>query len=290
MTERVEKGKFLGQLKSLFIYRYFHKLGLFESYADPNTKSTIDFWLGNCPRIVYFLDQPRTSSDLTDAAVRFHRGDVRKVTRDPYFKHLFYTGYLIFEHFDQEFINPQVVFFHDAIELRRKQQFNDGYSALDFHNDLITYGLDDGDGLRELVLIVDILTPTAKADDIARDDWIKVKIDNFRSIMDLKARDVSNRYREIFQKDLTIADKEVESLVARIKIIKLADLAANMRETVVDLQRGVDEKHARNGMKDLDWRIEEFRQRLMLIEKYFSGFPLLEQMSGDLRYMEKLIS
>ena len=138
--------------------------------------------------------------------------------------------------------------------------------------------------------MVDILPPPAKADDIARDDWIKVKIDNFRSIMDLKARDVSNRYREIFQKDLTIADKEVESLVARIKIIKLADLAANMRETVVDLQRGVDEKHARNGMKDLDWRIEEFRQRLMLIEKYFSGFPLLEQMSGDLRYMEKLIS
>ena len=122
-----------------------------------------------------------------------------------------------------------------------------------------------------------------------RENWIKLKSDFFRSIINLNSEAIIARYNEIYP-NKTINIAKAIDLLRKIKIIKIADVAANLRETVVDLTNGVDGVIGKNGLTDLSWRIEDFRARIELIEQQFDPkFPLLPQMKVDLNFLEVFI-
>lgn len=75
-------------------------------------EKTIYFLIDNSPKINDFIDYYERDSQLSRLAllsVDFYRWTDRKVSKQPYFKHPFYTDYLCFEMLDErnEIVNTE---------------------------------------------------------------------------------------------------------------------------------------------------------------------------------------
>src|SRR3989344_373443 len=120
------------------ILEFAEQTGLFQAHDDAQIVSTIDFWAKNCLDLHGYIDFLLKNKVYTYAAVSFHSEESRKASTDPYFKHLFYCGYLLSEMSRSDSNSTAVIgLFHDAIELIRKREGVSRYTAGDFHQKMI---------------------------------------------------------------------------------------------------------------------------------------------------------
>jgi hypothetical protein len=99
----------------------------------------------NCSNFFEYLNRPEVFQ-LVEFAMDFHKEDKRKVTGDPYVKHLLYSAYLsyISPEFKKYSPSDKKVFvaanlLHDSIEMRRK--VNSSYGERECYQQLIDCGL-----------------------------------------------------------------------------------------------------------------------------------------------------
>lgn len=223
-----------------------------------------------------------------------HRNDKRKVTGDPYFKHLFYSAYLGFisPEFDKHDENYRRIFLtanllHDSIEMKRKT--NPQYKEKDLYKELENTNLTD-DEKRKIVLIVSLLTPPTKSETVKKDEkkWLKAKLKDFKKIIEMKAVSVVEKDQQVFSKILgskfkLLSPQEYLFLLEAIKEIKINDEVANVIETTDDLQMGKDGCDIEsNGIKPLSWRYEDYIARFTLLKTYSGEHFLMKSLKDSL--------
>ncbi|KKQ24105.1 MAG: hypothetical protein US40_C0011G0020 [Candidatus Roizmanbacteria bacterium GW2011_GWC2_37_13] len=232
---------------------------------------------------------------VVDCVVKMHRHDTRKATGDPYLKHLIYTAYLGFlsPEFKQMNDSEKRIYIasnllHDSIEMKRKKE---KYKPRELYNQLVQVGINSNEA-RKITVISSLLTPfKQKRKNIKKDQWLKIKIKDFKRIINLKEINVDLRDTDIFPelefRDLSEQEKEV--IIKMVRSIKITDEAANIRETVDDVVMGRDGRKKHENLKSLDWRVTDFKARLEIIKKIYPENPLLNQMVADLIGLDSYI-
>lgn len=250
--------------------------------APKKNKRSITAFLGeNCLGINGFLAQ-LYSEDYIHFVIfskNLHKDDKRKVTKDPYFKHLFYTAYLCHEIAkkynytdNQKKIMIAAAFFHDTIELKKKNHLSIVKNTL--VNMLLQCQIDIADA-SDIANIDSFLTPSERDNSqYPSKTWIGRKRKNFSQIMDKLP-------------SLRLTQK----LVDIMKQIKIADEAANIRETVVDVKADKDgpDKEIHNHKSFAD-RIAVFEERVKIIAERFPDHILLPQLIKDCSFLKGCLS
>lgn len=254
--------------------------------------NTIRFVKENCPdrkNFIEFLHQPEVFP-IVQFTLNFHKADKRKVTDDPYFKHLLYTAYLCFEspkfpeYTDSErrvFIASSLL--HDASEMKRKN--NQNFKPADLFT-LIKNECLSLEEARRITIISSILTPQSKPKKPDKERWLDLKLTDFKKTITVSDNEILKKYQRVFPGN-TISNETVVKMSEMIKEIKIADEAANLRETVDDVKHKKEYNGRQpNGIKSLDWRVEDFRNRLMLIRGLYPNHLLYKQLENDLFFLQ----
>lgn len=258
----------------------------------PLLGNTLRFFGENCKNpkgFMNFLHKPEFFP-LVQFTLDFHKDDRRKITGDPYFKHLFYTAYLCFESSENsEYSDSEKRIFiggallHDAIEIRRKKK---DFGQINLFN-LIKPECFNEEEARRITTISSLLTPFFKPKKLTeKEKWLKIKLTDFTNIISTKDYEVLRKYNKLFPHN-TISIETAKRLAEMIKQIKIADEAANLRETADDVKTGRDKIGEKpNGIMELDWRAEDFRNRLIIIKEQQPNNPLLSQILEDLHFLQ----
>ncbi|MEK7494984.1 MAG: hypothetical protein AAB569_05880 [Patescibacteria group bacterium] len=224
---------------------------------------------------------------ILNFAKQFHEKDTRKVTEDPYIKHLLYTTYLCFDskkfkeyNREEKNIFLAAALLHDTVEIFRKE--DETYNIGRFFTEMINNGFNHGYA-RKIALLVSILTPEPKGKDITSTEWLERKLANFRRIVTIDANTVKQIEDSTFSPPY-LTDNDHDRLAEMAREIKIADEAANVRETVDDIKSGKDGyKVTSNGIKNLTLRFKDFTNRFSLIS---SGHPLKDQLKKNLDFID----
>lgn len=260
-----------------------------------NTTRFLDQNCHNPTNFIHFLKNV-TFSPILDFANQFHEKDTRKVTEDPYIKHLIYTAYLshessVFKKYNKKdkklFIAASLL--HDTVEIIRKTNPTFTYDA--FYTELTDYGFEQNEA-RKITLLTKILTPEPKSKDISDEKWLKKKFIDFKTIIEIQPGNVKEIDGELIKeierdKFQYLNDGEYKMLAEMAREIKLADEAANIRETVDDIIQGKDGyKVTSNGIKPLALRFKDFTNRFSLIS---SDHTLKDQLKNDLDFIDNYL-
>jgi hypothetical protein len=141
------------------------------------------------------------------------------------------------------------------------------------------------------------LTPEPKDQHQLDTNWLQQKFTNFKTVVETKPEDVEKQDHKIFSpiyKDqgFTSFDRlDYEILAEMTREIKIADEAANIRETVDDI-RDRNDGHAvvSNGIKSLKLRFEDFTARYSLINLNFKNCHRLQnQLGKDLDFIRQYL-
>ncbi len=178
-----------------------------------------------------FFENP-TVLAAAELACQLHQEDRRKVGGDPYFKHPLKTACLCAqlvraEDFKQGDLNQYyweimeaAAFLHDVIEIRRDK---DNYNTEQLTKDLIEAGIEK-EKAAAITYLVNKLTPSSKEEGISPEQRRREKQEDFLRIMTETCNDWQG------------SDKEMMANILRL--VKVADILANLEETVADLPLG----------------------------------------------------
>lgn len=260
-----------------------------------NLKSSLRFLRDNCPSLDEFADflyKPEFLP-LINLAVVLHKDEKRKATSDPYMKHILLTTYYVYKQIEKEkltdsqkraIIGASLV--HDYIEIRQKKDIK--YKDNELHEKLSSIGIDQLEA-NEIFLMVRFDTPPPKPDDMSGYKRKNAKREDFEKIMNITANDVFENYQATFSfisaSEISLEDAEMMSRY--IKEIKIADMAAILKETYEDMLTGKDGNNdvSLNELRPLSERIEVFKDRLEILKLRFKRHRLLSQMKLDLGYL-----
>jgi len=243
-------------------------------YNPFNLLSTAVFLREHCGSNIHNFLNEKNFLQIKNLVIDLHKDYFRKVSGDPYFKHLFYTAYLCFKLADdlgfkgasQKRIFISSALLHDVLEIKRKnhQTFTEG----DLLAQLMQSGINE-DEAKKMTTIVSFLTPEPKDPTLSSELWKNKKRRDFDRIINLKSSD------EISSK-----------LLAMAKQIKITDEMANLRETVDDIKSGKDGQHkVIHDHKPFSDRMEVFEERINIIAEKYPKHPLLPQLQKDLQFL-----
>lgn len=276
-------------------YYLFKNILKSESVHINNLNNASRFLNKNCHDSARFLELLNDNEYLpiVNFTRQFHSADKRKVTEDPYIKHLIYSSYLSYESPESKKYNKsdKKVFIaasllHDTIEIYRKT--NPEYKEKEYYAELIDNGFEPYEA-RRITLLVNILTPEPKAKSLTDDEWLNKKYDDFKRILKIQSGEVREIDSELFlpiygTKFKYLTEKDYDILAEMTREIKMADEAANIRETVDDIIQGKDgHKVTSNGIKSLTLRFKDFKNRFELIN---SNHYLKDQLRKDLDFID----
>jgi len=231
------------------IINWFEQIGFFGDGTTPeqiNRVINFVFLQEEGPVPIFF--ENKTILKAAQLAFELYQGEERKVGGDPYFKHPLKTAYLC-----AEMINPDELgefyweimvaagFLHDVIEIRRDK---DDYNVEQLTKDLIEAGVGKQRAER-IAYLTDKLTPKPKKE--------KTSLTQRRGD---KQADFLRIWEEICD-DWLEDDKEVMARILRL--VKVADIWANLEEMVEDLPLIEDGTFAG---KPLVYTIGVFRDRI----------------------------
>lgn len=160
-------------------------------------------------------------------AFNLHQNDKRR-SGDPYFKHPLKTAYLaskMNEKLGDDYweIMVAAAFLHDVIEIRRNRDCYDLERLID---DLIKFGVEKGKA-NAIAYLVGKLTPPPKKEEVNFNQRREKKQSDFLAIMTDGCCDWPGE------------DKDV--LAEILKRVKVADIWANLEETLEDCHRGLND-------------------------------------------------
>lgn len=220
-------------------------------------------------------DRPGMPAELLEnpllrvTALAYRLQDVqRKVSGEPYFKHVMRTVM----HAGREDILAGMppadrrvliasALLHDALELQRKAR--NRYGKRQLRQDLLGAGVDPEETAR-VVRIVTFLTPPVEGKNIRdEEDYLRYKVKDFKKKFVTVGRDSK----------LT-------------RLIKTADLLANLEETVADLQEG---RADGNMGRSLGIRKLVFAARIRLISLCDPHNPFLPELFVQLQLLDCLM-
>ena len=262
----VESSRILPLLKGTIPIDRFNPLNLL---------STALFLRENCgSNIRNFLNEPNFLQ-IKDLVIDLHKDFSRKVTGDPYFKHLFYTAYLCFKQTDnlgfkddsQKRIFISSALLHDVMEIKRKN--HQIFTEENLFEQLVQSGIDEVEA-KKITTIVSFLTPEPKDSDLSPGLWKDKKREDFDRIMNQEP-----------------SEKLPLELLVMAKQIKIADEMANLRETAVEVRSGQDgsnkEIHDHKSFAD---RIAVFEERINIITEKYPMHSFLPQLQSDLNFLK----
>ena len=259
-----------------------------------NISHSLEFLRVNCEKPKLFLDFINKPEfiPIVKFTEDFHKNDIRKVTGDPYIKHLLYAAFLCFRSPDfwnyndaDKRIFIAGAFLHDAIEMKEKKGNFKHANLLD----LIKSSCSNEEEARRIVTISSLLTPLKKPKKYIKDEWLKIKLTDFRNIINTKDYEVLRKYNRLFPSN-TISIDTAKQLAGMITKIKIADDSANIRETVDDVTSGRDKINKKpNGIVSLGWRVEDFQNRISIIRNTQHDSRLLPQLMKDLLFLQEAL-
>lgn len=282
---------------------YFQGKKISRFFPDIDKKkcpgSLWSFFEYKCPKLLEFMEFISSESVLpmVDFAYNFHQTDQRKVTKEPYFKHLLYSTYLCWEKVEESGNkynqnNKSVligsVLLHDAIELKKKtdKKYNENLLFEKMVEQLKPKNDFEYRQIKRIIIISTIMVPDPKPEDKSRKPWVNYKINGFNKIMEITPEELIKKYARMFKDDI-LSFEEAQILADSIKYIKIADETANIEETIDDAFYGRDGKEI-DGMKPLSWRLEVFKKRKRIMTKKYLEFALIKllmKQALDLDYL-----
>jgi len=246
--------------------------------AESSLSTTLFFLRRNCgSNIRNFLNE-QNFLQVKDLVIDLHKDFFRKVTGDPYFKHLFYTAYLCFKQTDnlgfkddsQKRIFISSALLHDVLELKRKN--HQIFTEENLLEQLVQSGIDEVEA-KKITTIVSFLTPEPKDPDLSSALWKDKKRKDFNRIINFEP-----------------SDEMPLELLEMAKQIKIADEMANLRETVDDVKSGKDGQN-RNiyDHKSFVDRMEVFEERINIIAEKYPRHSFLHQLQSDLNFLKEYL-
>ena len=227
--------------------------------------------------ISYFIVEP-IYRRIKDLAIDLHKDFSRKVTGDPYFKHILYTAYLCFRHANdygfsedsQRNVFIGSAFFHDILELKRNN--HESFTEDDLYKQLEKNRINP-DEAKKIAAIVNFLTPEKKDPDTLSGQWMEKKRIDFNRIMDKKPSD-----------ELSL------EMLEMAKQVKIADEAANLRETLEEVKSHKDgPDKVIHDHKPFSSRVAVFEERIGIITQRYPKHPLLPQLKNDLFFLKECL-
>ncbi|MBI5126857.1 hypothetical protein HZA76_00150 [Candidatus Roizmanbacteria bacterium] len=263
-------------------------------------KSSFRFLRENCPDIEGFLDFLYRPDflPLVSLTVDLHKDEKRKATDDPYMKHILLATYYVYKGMQKERLTDsqkRVILggslLHDYIEIKQKEDVE--YNDNDLHKKLSGVGIDQLEA-NEIFLVARLDTPKPKPDSMPGKERIKIKREDFDRIMNITPSDVFENYGVTFPLiEAPYMDYTDAELLSRyIKEIKIADMAAILKETYEDMLTNSDGNNieSRNDLRPLRERIIVFQERLDMLKNIVGEHPLFFSMKMDLSYMASILA
>ena len=147
-----------------------------DRYNSLNLLSTAVFLRRNCGSHIYNFLGEQSFLKIKDLVIDLHKDYFRKVSGDPYFKHLFYTAYLCFKHADdlgfkdasQKRIFISSALLHDVLEIKRKN--HQVFTEEDLLKELIQSDISEEEA-KKIITIVSFLTPEPKDPTLSSGLW-----------------------------------------------------------------------------------------------------------------------
>ena len=240
-----------------------------------NPLSTALFLRRNCGFDIHNFLKEQNFLQIKDLVIDLHKDFFRKVTGDPYFKHLFYTAYLCFEQAGnlgfkndpQKRIFISSALLHDVLELKRKN--HQTFTEENLFEQLVQSGIDEVEA-KKITTIVSFLTPEPKDPGLSSESWKDKKREDFNRIMNQGP-----------------SEELPEELLAMAKQSKIADEMANLRETVVDVESGKDGPDKKiHDHKSFADRVAVFEERISIIAEKYPTHSFLSQLQKDLQFLQ----
>ena len=249
--------------------------------AEPyrfNPLSTALFLRRNCGFNIRNFLKEQNFLQIKDLVIDLHKDFFRKVTGDPYFKHLFYTAYLCFEQAGnlgfkndpQKRIFISSALLHDVLELKRKN--HQTFTEENLFEQLVQSGIDEVEA-KKITTIVSFLTPEPKDPDLSLELWKDKKRKDFNQIINFEP-----------------SDEMPLELLEMAKQIKIADEMANLRETVDDVKSGKDGQDKKiYDHKPFADRVAVFEERINVIARKYPKHSFLPQLQSDLNFLKEYL-
>ena len=249
--------------------------------AEPyrfNPLSTALFLRRNCGFDIHNFLKEQNFLQIKDLVIDLHKDFFRKVTGDPYFKHLFYTAYLCFEQAgnlgfkddSQKRIFISSALLHDVLELKRKN--HQTFTEENLFEQLVQSGIDEVEA-KKITTIVSFLTPEPKDPDLSLELWKDKKRKDFNQIINFEP-----------------SDEMPLELLEMAKQIKIADEMANLRETVDDVKSGKDGQDKKiYDHKPFADRVAVFEERISVIAEKYPRHSFLPQLQSDLDFLKEYL-
>ena len=249
--------------------------------AEPyrfNPLSTALFLRRNCGFDIHNFLKEQNFLQIKDLVIDLHKDFFRKVTGDPYFKHLSYTAYLCFEQAGnlgfkndpQKRIFISSALLHDVLELKRKN--HQTFTEENLFEQLVQSGIDEVEA-KKITTIVSFLTPEPKDPDLSLELWKDKKRKDFNQIINFEP-----------------SDEMPLELLEMAKQIKIADEMANLRETVDDVKSGKDGQDKKiYDHKPFADRVAVFEERINVIARKYPKHSFLPQLQSDLNFLKEYL-
>ena len=243
-----------------------------------NPLSTALFLRRNCGFNIRNFLKEQNFLQIKDLVIDLHKDFFRKVTGDPYFKHLFYTAYLCFKQTDnlgfkddsQKRIFISSALLHDVLELKRKN--HQTFTEENLFEQLVQSGIDEVEA-KKITTIVSFLTPEPKDPDLSLELWKDKKRKDFNRIINFEP-----------------SDEMPLELLEMAKQIKIADEMANLRETVDDVKSGKDGQDKKiYDHKPFADRVAVFEERISVIAEKYPRHSFLPQLQSDLDFLKEYL-
>ena len=243
-----------------------------------NPLSTALFLRRNCGFNIRNFLKEQNFLQIKDLVIDLHKDFFRKVTGDPYFKHLFYTAYLCFKQTDnlgfkddsQKRIFISSALLHDVLELKRKN--HQIFTEENLFEQLVQSGIDEVEA-KKITTIVSFLTPEPKDPDLSLELWKDKKRKDFNQIINFEP-----------------SDEMPLELLKMAKQIKIADEMANLRETVDDVKSGKDGQDKKiYDHKPFADRVAVFEERISVIAEKYPRHSFLPQLQSDLDFLKEYL-
>lgn len=272
--------RFIGSLNYLFNYPDYLEWGKRNFLEEPNPRcEMVSFLINNGPNIDNFIDLFEKDPSLKNIALvssDLYFNTYRKVNKQPYFKHPFYTAYLCFEQagnlkFEEDDSQKRIfigsALLHDAIEIKRKN--HEELTEENLIKQLLESGINESEA-KKITTIVSFLTPPEKDNSkLSSRQWMSKKRENFGRIMNQKPSE-----------ELPL------ELLEMAKQINIADDAASLRETVEDVRAGNDGPNKEiYDHKPFTNRVAVLKERISIIADKYPNHLLLPQLQTDFRFL-----
>lgn len=202
------------------------------------------------------------------AALAYRLQDVsRKVSGEPYFKHILRTVMHVSGEQVTAGMTPEdsrvlvaTAYLHDALELKRQQRLP--YTEADLMDDLLQAHVDAAEAGR-IVALVAALTPPHEGKSLPDDNkYVQYKVRHFREKFNLEHPDAR-----------------------LLRIVKAADMLSNMEETADDIVRGLDDSRMGRSYGLRTWI---FTVCTLVVAKDDPDNPLLLQLEEKIAHLMHL--